>query len=267
METFKIKRIRLQGYISRTTNRGFGFIHPTSMEQEIFFHAAELIDTEYNDLNHDDLVEFEVFESSRGPSAINIERDGSGRDVFDDEVSQVQDEEKEKSSGPPIAVLVGQLSKSLIQAVANNPAVLNEVEWRDLERMIAEIFAKFDCAVTLTRGSKDGGKDVIVDWVENGQQISYIIEVKHWVSGKTVGANDVSNFIHIVGTENRTGGLFLASSGYRELVMESVAELRTKSVFLGGKEKIIKMCQRYVIKAGMWTPSSSLHEIIRGDTY
>jgi len=56
------------------TDRGFGFIAIEGEEKELFFHANELIDVEYNDLKEGDEVTFEVTEGPKGPAASQVRR-------------------------------------------------------------------------------------------------------------------------------------------------------------------------------------------------
>ncbi len=52
-------------------DRGFGFISATD-GREIFFHRSNLVDTNFDDLNEEQEVEFEVEKSPKGPSATNV---------------------------------------------------------------------------------------------------------------------------------------------------------------------------------------------------
>ncbi|PIR74070.1 MAG: cold-shock protein [Candidatus Magasanikbacteria bacterium CG10_big_fil_rev_8_21_14_0_10_47_10] len=63
-----------KGKIARLTDRGFGFIAIEGEEKELFFHANELIDVEYNDLKEGDEVTFEVTEGPKGPAASQVRR-------------------------------------------------------------------------------------------------------------------------------------------------------------------------------------------------
>ncbi len=51
--------------------RGFGFISDTD-GRELFFHQSSLIDTQFDNLNEEQNVEFEVETSPKGPRAINV---------------------------------------------------------------------------------------------------------------------------------------------------------------------------------------------------
>lgn len=52
-------------------DRGFGFISDTD-GREIFFHKSSVMDTQFEALNEEQEVEFEVEKSPKGPRAINV---------------------------------------------------------------------------------------------------------------------------------------------------------------------------------------------------
>ncbi|MDD3498654.1 MAG: cold shock domain-containing protein [Candidatus Moranbacteria bacterium] len=62
------------GTIARLTDRGFGFISQDGEEKDIFFHASELKDTQFNDLKEGDKVTFEVSDGPKGLSATNVQK-------------------------------------------------------------------------------------------------------------------------------------------------------------------------------------------------
>lgn len=63
MHTGKIKKL--------VRDRGFGFISDTD-GREVFFHQSSLVGVGFDALNEDDKVEFEVQNSEKGPSAVNV---------------------------------------------------------------------------------------------------------------------------------------------------------------------------------------------------
>ncbi|HIP50022.1 MAG TPA: cold shock domain-containing protein [Candidatus Pacebacteria bacterium] len=62
------------GKIARLTDRGFGFISQEGEEKDLFFHATELVDVEFNDLQEGDEVTFEIADGPKGPNAVNVQR-------------------------------------------------------------------------------------------------------------------------------------------------------------------------------------------------
>ena len=63
MHTGKIKKL--------VRERGFGFITDTD-GSEVFFHKNNLAGVDFDALNENDELEFEVEKSPKGPSATNV---------------------------------------------------------------------------------------------------------------------------------------------------------------------------------------------------
>jgi cold shock protein len=63
-----------QGKIARLTDRGFGFISIEGEDKDLFFHANELVDIEFNDLREGDEVTFVVIEGPKGPAASEVRK-------------------------------------------------------------------------------------------------------------------------------------------------------------------------------------------------
>mgnify|MGYP000853730588 FL=1 len=56
----------MTGKIARVTDRGFGFITPDEGDKDVFFHAENVVDVEFNDLQEGDAVTFDVEEGPKG---------------------------------------------------------------------------------------------------------------------------------------------------------------------------------------------------------
>jgi CspA family cold shock protein len=63
-----------KGTIARLTDRGYGFISYEGAEKDLFFHANELKEVDFNDLKEGDEVTFEIAEGPKGPNATNVSR-------------------------------------------------------------------------------------------------------------------------------------------------------------------------------------------------
>ena len=63
MHTGKIKKL--------VRERGFGFISDTD-GSEVFFHRNNLVGVEFDALNENDELEFEIEKSPKGSSAVNV---------------------------------------------------------------------------------------------------------------------------------------------------------------------------------------------------
>ncbi|MCX2933365.1 restriction endonuclease [Mycobacterium sp. CVI_P3] len=139
--------------------------------------------------------------------------------------------------------------------MAHNPDALDHLEWRDLERMVAAVLDSLGFEAELTRASKDGGKDIILTLHTEAGTTTYIVELKHWRSGKRVGENSVRNFVNVVAREHRDGGLFLSTHGFADKAFESLTEIEKTTVRFGGKTKVVNLCRSFArVGAELWSP-------------
>lgn len=84
-----------------------------------------------------------------------------------------------------------------------HPDELATVEWRDLERLLREVFEGIGFHVILTRPSKDGGFDLELTATERGQKQVYLVEVKHWSEQKP-GTVHVRKLIKVTASRKAT---------------------------------------------------------------
>lgn len=162
-----------------------------------------------------------------------------------------------------VAALVSQLSRGLIELIARNPKTLFELEWRQVEQVLAEAFEGLGFSVTLTPPSKDGGKDIVLECSELGSRRSYVVEIKHWVSGKAVGKHHLRNFVSVVLNERHSSGLFLSTSGFAGNAFEALSQSEVRRLRVGGKDKMVAVCETHVkAGTGLWAPRSELVELL-----
>jgi restriction system protein len=162
---------------------------------------------------------------------------------------------------------IKKLSFKLIELIAKNPNYIANLEWRDLERTMAELFEGLGFKTTLTPGSKDGGKDVILECTFNNINQTFLVEIKHWRSGQKVGSKAIKEFSKVVIREKSDKGLFLSSYGFSDSYYELLTKKEKKKVNLGGKEKIIELCEIYEkTKNGIYNPLQTLDSVLFANT-
>jgi hypothetical protein len=160
-------------------------------------------------------------------------------------------------------IIIKSFSQALAKAIAKDPRALEHIEWRDLERLLAEVFEDLGFGVELTASSKDGGKDIVLQCRVFGIHRSYIVEVKHWRSGKKVSSSSVRSFLTIIGEEGRDGGLYLSSYGYSPDTFQMLTEVERQILRFGAKEKIVSLCRSYMkTNTAIWVPDGNLPEIL-----
>ena len=164
-------------------------------------------------------------------------------------------------------VAIAELSAALARIIARDPTELDHIEWRDLERLVAAIFAKLGFQTTLTPPAKDGGRDVILQFAVSGEKRSFIVEAKHWRSRQRAGKGHISEFVKVVASEQRNGGLILATYGYAGTAFEALTEIERPTLYAGDESKIVALCRTFVrAEAGLFTAPADLTEVITSDT-
>ncbi|MFT7328390.1 MAG: CspA family cold shock protein [Crocinitomicaceae bacterium] len=63
-----------KGKIARLMDKGFGFISIEGQDKDLFFHMNELQNIDFDSLQENDEVEFEVVDGEKGPSAVNVSK-------------------------------------------------------------------------------------------------------------------------------------------------------------------------------------------------
>lgn len=64
----------MTGTVKKKMDKGFGFISREGEQKDLFFHANDLKDVTFDELQEGDTVNFEVVNGDRGPSAKNVTR-------------------------------------------------------------------------------------------------------------------------------------------------------------------------------------------------
>jgi HJR/Mrr/RecB family endonuclease len=156
-------------------------------------------------------------------------------------------------------------ARRLAEIIAMRPESLGSIEWRDMERVIATVFAGLGFEVELTRGSNDGGIDVLAAFNTAKGRSVFLIEIKHWLA--PVGPREVKKFVHVLARSNPAGGLMLATGGFSRPAVELLTEYERSTLRLGGRKKIVTLCRHYVkASQGAWYPPLKMDEVILEDT-
>lgn len=162
-----------------------------------------------------------------------------------------------------VQILIRSISHEFAKLVSANPESLDHLEWRDLERMMARVMEGLGFECELTPSSKDGGKDLILVWHATTGDQSFIVELKHWRSGKRVGRQAVSDFMEVIVAENRSGGLFLSTSGYAADAIAGLTEVTRDRLRFGDRNKIALLAKTYIRACnGLWSPPTTLPEVL-----
>lgn len=184
--------------------------------------------------------------------------------------AQLQPKDDEPSLVMPrLELIVRTAMRSIAIAIAHAPDCLRQVEWRDLERVLREVFEKLGFSTELTRPSKDGGFDLRLQCREDGNLRTFFVEIKHWAgSAKRPGKPILDALFEVVARQDENAtGLLLSSTGFAESAVVGRTEIERQVVRLGGKDKIVSLCQNYMKSAsGVWAPTTNLADMLLDGT-
>jgi restriction system protein len=165
--------------------------------------------------------------------------------------------------GAEVREILHVVSRKFAVLIAQDPRVLDELEWRDIERTIAEVFEGLGFCATLTPSSKDGGKDVVLQCTVKGERAEYVVEIKHWRSGSRVGGDAIRSFLNVIVREARQGGLFLSTYGFCNNAFEELSTIDRQRLRFGSERKVVALCRTYVKAAsGLWSAPENLAEVL-----
>lgn len=145
--------------------------------------------------------------------------------------------------------------KTFAKLVCNEPGKLQDLEWRDVERLLAVVFEGIGYSVHLTPPARDGRKDIVVQFIASGKRQSYYVEVKHWVSGKKVGQKIAREFLSVVVRDEQQGGILISTSGFSGGIMQGFTEIERKKLRLGDDNTVVSLCRTYLnVTSGLIYP-------------
>jgi HJR/Mrr/RecB family endonuclease len=162
--------------------------------------------------------------------------------------------------GKRVVTLIRACMRELALRIAEEPGELQDVEWRDLERLLREVFEGLGFDTTLTASTKDGGFDLRLE--ADGE--TFLVEVKHW--NQAVGAGVVNNFLKVSAREGAKAGLLLSSGGFTGTLFEGIVEVGPP-MHLGRRDKIIGLCRIfYRLGTELLQPDAELPRLLLEDT-
>lgn len=174
---------------------------------------------------------------------------------------QIEPEESDRT----YAGIVRGAMRKLVRLIAEQPEILAQVEWRDLERVLREAFEEIGFDTRLTRPGKDGGFDLELVGVVKDKRQTYLIEVKHWMDTKP-GVSDLKRFVSVTASMGAAGGLLLSTSGFTKAVYSGITEISCP-LYVGEGDKIVALCRTYYrLRSQLWVEDVSLQDALFSGT-
>lgn len=163
------------------------------------------------------------------------------------------------------AAIIRAAMRALAMQIAVHPDELKGTEWRDLERVLREVFDRMGFETHLTRSGKDGGFDLELTTQSAKGRETYLVEVKHW-SEQRPGARHLTKLVKVSVERNVDGALLLSSSGFTRTISSGLVEIGPP-VRLGDGAKIVQLCKTYYrLRTGYWLEESLPESLFSGTT-
>lgn len=139
------------------------------------------------------------------------------------EIFQPDTEKKINIEESPIIVL-SPVNEQVLKYISENPKILYQLSGREFENVMAEIYLKLGYDVTVTKATRDGGKDIIIRKPDALGDFIYYVECKKYSPNHTVGIGIVQRFVGTVNTERVNGGILATTSFFTEPAKQFVLD-------------------------------------------
>jgi hypothetical protein len=133
---------------------------------------------------------------------------------------------QESANAHALDITLTEVSEELIRRLADEPALLYELDPRKFEELVAELYRRRGCDVKLTPSSGDGGVDVYVVSRDGVGETLWVVQAKRWAAHNKVGAGVVRELIGTVSMANASAGIILTTSFFEPGARAIERELR-----------------------------------------
>lgn len=129
---------------------------------------------------------------------------------------------------PKLITDISLINTSILEIVNRNPQMIYQMSSRQFEEFVAELFEKEGYRVSLTKATRDGGKDLlIVEERRIGNFIIYV-ECKNYSMSNPVGVRLVRELYGAVMADRVTAGVLVTSSYFSSPAVEFKEQVKSQ---------------------------------------
>ena len=162
--------------------------------------------------------------------------------------------------------IIRRAMQELACEIALNPDSLYRREWRDLERILREVFERMGFDTDLTRPGKDGGFDLELSTRDAEGLKIYLVEVKHWSESRP-GAAVLRKLVKVSIERAAQGAVLLSTSGFTRTINSGLLEAAAPPIRLGDDTKLVGLCRTYFrLSTGYWLEEPLPNALYAGTT-
>lgn len=138
------------------------------------------------------------------------------RDPFPEDrvgITEVHLPNQDQSSQKTSSILLNPISDDLYRMLVLHPELVKTLQWRQFEKLLADILETFGYEIDLMQGTKDGGIDIIAfgnseEWGRH----KYIVQAKRW--SNRVGIEPVRELMFLHGHHRATKSCLATTSKF-----------------------------------------------------
>lgn len=136
--------------------------------------------------------------------------------------------------------------QKLIDEISEHPELLDGVNSRDFEKLIAEIYARMGYEIELRRGTKDDGLDFLAITNEEKDPYIIIVECKHPIKKNTIGVSFVRELYGVAKHKSVDAkqSILVTSSKFSPAAEEFAMETQNE-ILLHNKKTVLELICKY----------------------
>ena len=168
--------------------------------------------------------------------------------------------------GSVYAALTREVSEALAIKIAEGRVRVDELEWRELEKLLGTVMQGLGFKCIVTPPARDKGRDLLICDISRDDVAWYNVEIKHW-RDRSVDARSVHYCLEVALREGRRGALLVSTGGLAPAAFQARTEVHQDFMRLADQSKVVTSC-RYFTKrmSGLWAEEIPVRRILFEDT-
>jgi HJR/Mrr/RecB family endonuclease len=151
-----------------------------------------------------------------------------------------------QSDWPEGLITATAVDLQIISRILNNPELLDNLEPRAFEVLIANLFQGFGAEVELTQQTRDSGFDVGAVFEIGDAHFRVLIEAKKWRESRKVGIGTVDRLIGVKQRLKADRVVLATTSSFSSIAQTAAAQLHTE-IELVDRSGVVKWIERYML--------------------
>ena len=242
----------MEGTVKRLTDRGFGFLAVSGSDKDLFFHAKELANLEFNDLHESDTVVFDVVDGPKGPVAVNVTRIDEPFQGYTWAAERIPPENDiARVAISDVIEGIVQLSPDLIQHLRNHSNDVGKVDPQVFEHLVGELMASAGWHdVRLVGRNPKTHTDIFALHyfsTSDGIPVRFFVEVKRWKN--RIGVEVINQVYGAMVSEREKhgwhGAIIFALGSASTTRAFNKDEYRKKGIEIKDKEDLLRWLRDY----------------------